>query len=245
MRGDGGNMTLKIILKGGPGSGHHGHAGRPGQRGGSVSGSVAMSLRTGKAAAERKAKKSGDASKELSIYFMNVPEGIYTANGWRSPSQSEKSEFVDALAELPQEIQDLWQNEHGLALAINPDEDLYGLHMTNWIILGTDSFRGPVARHEFTHHIVDQPSIRKNLRVYKPIQQFNHASRAPGGWERQQNEDLTMMLDRYSSDRTTWISNLTGSQSPLMEGGKLLTQDVAVAKVDSVISFMQEIGKWD
>jgi hypothetical protein len=47
-------MTLKIVLKGGPGSGHHGHAGRPGQRGGSVSGSVAMSLRTGMVASTKR-----------------------------------------------------------------------------------------------------------------------------------------------------------------------------------------------
>jgi hypothetical protein len=47
----------KLILKGGPGSGHHGHAGRPGHRGGSASGSVAASLRTGRAAAERRGYK--------------------------------------------------------------------------------------------------------------------------------------------------------------------------------------------
>ena len=41
--------------KGGPGSGHWGHAGRPGQRGGSVPGSVAVSIRTGRTARERQA----------------------------------------------------------------------------------------------------------------------------------------------------------------------------------------------
>lgn len=30
--------TVKVILKGGPGSGHHGHVGRPGKRGGSLPG---------------------------------------------------------------------------------------------------------------------------------------------------------------------------------------------------------------
>lgn len=58
-------MTLKIILKGGEGSGHHGHAGRPGSRGGSVSGSAAMSIRTGKAAAERKAAKRAGSKKSV------------------------------------------------------------------------------------------------------------------------------------------------------------------------------------
>ena len=43
------------IEKGGPGSGHWGHAGRPGQVGGSVSGSIAISIRTGRTARERQA----------------------------------------------------------------------------------------------------------------------------------------------------------------------------------------------
>jgi len=46
-------LTIKPGRKGGRGSGHWGHAGRPGQVGGSVSGSVAMSVRTGRTARER------------------------------------------------------------------------------------------------------------------------------------------------------------------------------------------------
>ena len=46
-------LTIEPRRKGGPGSGHWGHAGRPGQVGGSVSGSVAMSVRTGRTARER------------------------------------------------------------------------------------------------------------------------------------------------------------------------------------------------
>jgi len=41
--------------KGGPGSGHWGHAGRPGKRGGSLPANVAVSIRTGKTARERQA----------------------------------------------------------------------------------------------------------------------------------------------------------------------------------------------
>lgn len=37
-------MTLKILLKGGPGSGHHGHAGRPGSVGGSSEGTGGATL---------------------------------------------------------------------------------------------------------------------------------------------------------------------------------------------------------
>ena len=50
--------------KGGPGSGHHGHAGRPGKRGGSVPGNVAVSVRTGRAASERQGSASGGGEKK-------------------------------------------------------------------------------------------------------------------------------------------------------------------------------------
>ena len=43
--------------KGGPGSGHWGHAGRPGKRGGSLPGDVAVSIRTGRTAASNAAMK--------------------------------------------------------------------------------------------------------------------------------------------------------------------------------------------
>ena len=60
------NKTL-VRIKGGDGSGHYGHAGRPGRVGGSVPASVAMSLRTGATAAERQAAASarGKAIREV------------------------------------------------------------------------------------------------------------------------------------------------------------------------------------
>ena len=78
--------------KGGPGSGHWGHAGRPGKVGGSVSGSVAVSIRTGQTARERQAtarawKPMGyrpydayiESAKENALYSINrtaIIEGI-------------------------------------------------------------------------------------------------------------------------------------------------------------------------
>ena len=47
--------------KGGPGSGHWGHAGRPGKRGGSLPGDVAVSIRTGRTARERQAAAVANA----------------------------------------------------------------------------------------------------------------------------------------------------------------------------------------
>jgi hypothetical protein len=48
-----GNYEWELSIKGGPGSGHWGHAGRPGLVGGSTSGSVAVSVITGRTAAVR------------------------------------------------------------------------------------------------------------------------------------------------------------------------------------------------
>ena len=81
--------------KGGPSSGHWGHAGRPGKRGGNVSGSVAVSISTGRTARERQAtartlsawKPMGyrpydayiESAKENALYSINrtaIIEGI-------------------------------------------------------------------------------------------------------------------------------------------------------------------------
>ena len=63
--------------KGGPGSGHWGHAGRPGKRGGSVPGSVAVSIRTGKTARERQAAAAGRpvlAEEEADIPYADLTD---------------------------------------------------------------------------------------------------------------------------------------------------------------------------
>jgi hypothetical protein len=77
-------MPTKVSLKGGPGSGHHGHAGRPGQRGGSVSGGVAMSLRTGKAATGRKANKVSTFDVGTATKFDSIDDVIqYGDENWQ------------------------------------------------------------------------------------------------------------------------------------------------------------------
>ena len=57
--------SIELDEKGGPGSGHYGHAGRPGQVGGSVSGSVAMSIRTGRTASARQAAASAQGRAQV------------------------------------------------------------------------------------------------------------------------------------------------------------------------------------
>jgi len=68
--------TILDILKGGPGSGNFGHAGRPGKRGGSAPKTgwgAAMSLRTGPTADKRQqevAKRSRNDTKKI----VEIPE---------------------------------------------------------------------------------------------------------------------------------------------------------------------------
>ena len=50
----------KLTVKGGPGSGHWGHAGRPGKVGGSLPADVAVSRVTGRTARARQAEARGD-----------------------------------------------------------------------------------------------------------------------------------------------------------------------------------------
>ncbi|HUW08998.1 MAG TPA: hypothetical protein VM537_04675 [Anaerolineae bacterium] len=77
--------------KGGPGSGHFGHAGRPGKRGGSVSGSVAVSVATGRTAAERQQAAAGGDSGEK-------PKPI--------------NRELDGWSDLPKDLTKLTQQQH-------------------------------------------------------------------------------------------------------------------------------------
>lgn len=77
-------MITKVVLKGGPDSGHHGHAGRPGSVGGSVAGSVAVSLRTGRAAAAKRGIKPEPKKSDVTTRLTSR-DGVkeYGEANWR------------------------------------------------------------------------------------------------------------------------------------------------------------------
>jgi len=68
--------TPEVVTKGGPGSGNWGHAGRPGQRGGSVPKSFAMSLATGRDWQERQqaAREAAGKSKPQEPQGLKAPK---------------------------------------------------------------------------------------------------------------------------------------------------------------------------
>jgi len=78
--------------KGGPGSGHFGHAGRPGKRGGSVSGSVAVSVATGRTARERQQAAAGGE------------------NAGKKPKPINRE--LDGWSDLPKDLTKLTQQQH-------------------------------------------------------------------------------------------------------------------------------------
>jgi len=103
-------LTIEPGRKGGPGSGHWGHAGRPGKVGGSVSGSVAMSIRTGRTARERQAAARGT----IPGHFKTLEQ----AKVWFT-KQGLEADFtgitnVDAVNEIASEI-DRLRGEFGWA----------------------------------------------------------------------------------------------------------------------------------
>lgn len=105
--------------KGGPGSGHYGHAGRPGKRGGSVPGNVAVSIRTGRTAAERQQEAAGGS-----------------VAGGRSSARKHKISNADAEVFIGLEAQaaeqevkgnyrvDIWKQGHAGASAVYRLHDL-------------------------------------------------------------------------------------------------------------------------
>ncbi|NIV32071.1 MAG: hypothetical protein GWN58_22090, partial [Anaerolineae bacterium] len=92
--------------KGGPGSGHHGHAGRPGQRGGSLPGKASGAPRSGTAPASVELKADRRAAEFLA---QGLPEKNSLGNiirdkegnpRWSGESRPRiKAEVVDALAQ--------------------------------------------------------------------------------------------------------------------------------------------------
>lgn len=71
--------TLNYVLKGGPGSGHHGHSGRPGKRGGSGPGTGGAKVWTGEqvAADGKKISKlqAGEAGEQLAMRVLSEQTG--------------------------------------------------------------------------------------------------------------------------------------------------------------------------
>jgi len=108
-------------VEGGPGSGHYGHAGRPGKRGGSVASNVAMSIRTGrdavarqKAASNRKPDRSkADQAKEKVKALKGKPLKELTADQQELLVNYVKPAVVRAFKGL------------GLPADMNPSELLY------------------------------------------------------------------------------------------------------------------------
>lgn len=93
------SVTFKLVWKGGPGSGHWGHAGRPGKRGGSLPGTttipmsvaetVMTSLDSGKSKADiaRQLARENDYSPEYADYVVDRVGKLTGKKPKAAPSQ--------------------------------------------------------------------------------------------------------------------------------------------------------------
>ena len=132
--------------KGGPGSGHWGHAGRPGKRGGSLPGDVAVSIHTGRTARLRQAEAAGTL----------VPPGqfqtIDQAQLWFQ-SQNLEADFtgitnVEAVNEIAGEVERL-QGEFGWAFEAHlviADTGSFRKRLDktrDWRFLGIQTYESP------------------------------------------------------------------------------------------------------
>lgn len=129
-------MKATIHLKGGPGSGHHGHRGRPGQRGGSVPGtggsSAPMSLeefiskvKDGSLLINGKPLREYDQQELYKLTYGSWEEGdkllghIYTQQGYHAkPQLMSTDDFDDYVYENEREV--YWR---GTRKAPNGDEN--------------------------------------------------------------------------------------------------------------------------
>jgi hypothetical protein len=101
---------LRIALKGGPGSGHHGHAGRPGKRGGSSPGKGG-----GMSKAERKARGWEKVAEGDVVSGLEVLHDIPNTGSIRATFSSPEDYETIGLREVPMSEFTLQPGEYELA----------------------------------------------------------------------------------------------------------------------------------
>lgn len=166
--------------KGGPGSGFHGHRGRPGEVGGST-------------------------SNKYGIRFHEINAATAAIYGCRPSTKEERAQFLKAIDDIPPDVMKLWKGGEFI-FAIDAQNKLSGWHQGNWVVAGYDAIGG-ISNHEFIHQIVSRYTDK--LGAYSPKDIFNHANYQKDFYNRM-DEDLTCMLDRYDKDPAVWAKNITG-----------------------------------
>jgi len=146
--------------------------------------------------------------------------------------------FLERLDKLPPEVKALWRARTGQpVLAIAQTDTLFGLNHSNFVFVDEDTFhttevqgRTTVSQHEFIHNIMNQDMFANNWGSYNPDQLFQHAAAAKRGMHK--NEDLTMLLTSFDSDKEKWIDKLS-----TIEAG--WTRQQLGDKVDAAMSFIR------
>jgi hypothetical protein len=95
-------LVMLYERKGGPGSGHWGHAGRPGHRGGSVAGNIAVSLRTGRTARERQQAAARQQEVRTGADVAGTGPGQFGATKGEELATDKQRQYADSLIQREQ-----------------------------------------------------------------------------------------------------------------------------------------------
>ena len=216
-------MKLKVraTLKGGPGSGHFGHAGRPGKVGGSTT-----------------------SGKSLNVPVRELDDGAYSVFDYIKPTADDYRKFNNAIDELPEDIKKLWTGEDGdTILAIMPGEKYYAKSSGNWVILGEFN-QDSTIQHEFIHRIINQSHIIGEITSYNPGDHiWHHANDYASDIYNMLNEDLTMTLGHYHPNIDDWVDDMV-KNGDYLQGYKHITNDIARDKALRVIDFFARTELW-
>lgn len=261
------NWLDQPVERGGPGSGHRGHEGRPGEVGGSLPSGEAKyeppeysdEVLFGEMYEGRPKITLPKNALGAKVRFMGVSPDIAEGEGLIVPTQ-DQVEYVANLIfnTMPDDVKKLWKagTSDTVIIAIHPNE-FYGMHQGNWIILGQYAINpesgSETAEHEFIHHILQQDYLWMKVNdVYHTKDMFRHADRRKTP-SVQNNEDMTMMLTSFDPDREKWIDNLMDIP-PIMRDSRihdetgnpsgLLDRTRASAKIDEIVRFMTSLNLW-
>ena len=221
------DMELVIRLKGGSGSGNFGHAGRPGEVGGSIpGGGYSFQVDT------------------FSDYYTKFPDR--QREGHRPPTDQELETFKKGVTNLPSELQVLRPPRERIILDVAEGRaENYGtsIYLDEKYLRGSGQGWGMTLEHEFLHATVNgnkkiQQGLNRNQ--YKPPVFYRHTIHYDRDMYAKLSEQLVMNLTVFDSDRNVWRDNISQIENyhHQMSDSEVQTQ------MDAVDSFLKEIGLW-
>ena len=209
-----------VISKGGKGSGHFGHSGRPGEVGGSSPGGGRLfEIRT----------------------LAGYPN---LRHGERVPTDEELQIVRTAIQNLPSEIQALRPPRERIMVTVEKDAaEAYGtsIYIDERYLRGSGRDYGSIIEHEYIHTIVagNRKIDRTIQRDYQPPYLYAHAEGGQGTWG-QLNEQFTMVMTAFDSDESVWREQVKAIENYHREQQDWDAQD----QIEAVKNYLKGLKLW-